>query len=159
MQARFIALPTSAARELLAGAPDANGLPAEHSISDGDGNPCRHCLREIPAGAPMLILAWRPFRTLQPYAEVGPVFLCAEACERHPESAEPPVLYRDREMLIRGYDADERIIYGSGRTVAMTGLDAALATMFDLPGLAFVHARSPTNNCYHFRIERAAARH
>ncbi|HKJ50698.1 MAG TPA: DUF1203 domain-containing protein [Gammaproteobacteria bacterium] len=155
MQARFIALPTAAVRDLLAGAPDANGLVPERSISDGDGNPCRHCLREIPAGAPMLILAWRPFTTLQPYAEVGPVFLCAEACARHPESAGQPALYRDREMLIRGYDADERIIYGSGRTVSMAGLEAELASLFELPGLAFVHARSPTNNCYHFRIEPA----
>ena len=155
MHARFIALPTDEVRLLQAGAPDANRKLPQVSISDGDGNPCRHCLREIPAGAPMLILAWRPFTSLQPYAEVGPIFLCAEPCARHPEGEGIPEMYRDREMLIRGYDADERIIYGTGRTVPMSRIDETLEAMFDLPTLAFLHARSPTNNCYHFRIEPA----
>lgn len=153
MHARFIALSTTQARMLQAGAPDANRQVPQVSISDGDGNPCRHCLREIPAGAPMLILAWRPFTTLQPYAEVGPIFLCAEPCARHPENEGIPALYRDREMLIRGYDADERILYGTGRSLPMSRLDEALGKLFELPALSFLHARSPTNNCYHFRIE------
>lgn len=156
MQATFIALPTNEVRQLQAGALDANGQQPQIAISDGDGNPCRHCLREIPAGAPMLILAWRPFTSLQPYAELGPIFLCAEACARHPEDAGTPNLYRDREMLIRGYDADERIIYGSGRTVPMARIDEALSELFAIPEMAFAHARSPANNCYHFRIEAAA---
>ncbi len=153
MRARFIALATRDARQLQAGAYDANGQAPQLSVSDGDGNPCRHCLREIPAGAPMLILAWRPFTTLQPYAEVGPIFLCAEACTRHPEDAGTPELYRDRDMLIRGYDAAERILYGSGRTVPMARIGEVLADLTAIPALAFAHARSPTNNCYHFRIE------
>lgn len=156
MRARFIALPTNEVRLLQAGAPDANRQMPEIAVSDGDGNPCRHCLCEIPAGAPMLILAWRPFTILQAYAEVGPIFLCAEPCARHPQDAGIPDLYRDREMLIRGYDAKERIIYGTGRTVPMARIGEALAELFDIAGLAFAHARSPTNNCYHFRIEAAA---
>ncbi|MEM7642433.1 MAG: DUF1203 domain-containing protein, partial [Pseudomonadota bacterium] len=63
-----------------AGGPDANGRPAERAISNGNGNPCRACLRNIDAGDPMLILAARPFPELQPYAETGPIFLHAEAC-------------------------------------------------------------------------------
>ena len=156
MQARFIAMPTNQVRQLRAGALDANRQRPEVSVSDGDGNPCRHCLCEIPAGAPMLVLAWRPFEILQPYAEVGPIFLCAESCARHPEDQGIPQLYRDRDMLIRGYDAGERIIYGSGRTVPMARIGDTLAELFELPALAFAHARSPTNNCYHFRIERPA---
>ena len=156
MHARYLALATRQARLLQAGAPDANRQAPQLSVADGDGNPCRHCLREIPAGAPMLILAWRPFASLQPYAEVGPIFLCAEPCARHPEDEGPPELYRDRDMLIRGYDETERIIYGTGRTVAMPRLDEALEELFAIPALAFVHARSPTNNCYHFRIEAGA---
>lgn len=155
MQIRFIALPTETVRALQAGGFDTYGMLPEHSISDGNGNPCRHCLREIPRGAAMLILAWRPFTSLQAYAETGPIFLCAEPCPRHPQLEGLPDLYREREMLLRGYDADERIIYGSGRTLPMSELDSSLAEMFEIPGLAFIHARSPTNNCYHFRIERA----
>ena len=51
-------------------------------VSDGGDNPCRHCLREIEKGKDMLVLTHRPFGNVQPYAESGPIFLCAEACER-----------------------------------------------------------------------------
>jgi len=57
----FHPLPTETVAALRAGGPDANGLPAEHAISDGAGNPCRHCLRQIPTGAGMLVCAHRPF--------------------------------------------------------------------------------------------------
>jgi hypothetical protein len=56
-------------------------LPAERAVSDGQGNPCRSCLHEVPAGAGMLILAARPFPAAQPYAETGPIFFCADACK------------------------------------------------------------------------------
>jgi hypothetical protein len=67
----------------------------------------------------------------------------------------PPLPARDsdREMPIRGYDAGECIVYGAGRTVAMSRPEDALGELFEIPGPAFVHARLPTNNCYHFRIE------
>ena len=91
----FSALPTEAVARLRAGGLDANGQPPERHVSDGGGNPCRHCLREIPAGAPMLVLAWRPFPAPQPYAELGPIFLCAAPCERHPDSGALPALFRN----------------------------------------------------------------
>lgn len=77
---RFVAIPTEIARAYQAGGPDANGQRPEHKVSDGGGNPCRHCLRMIPEGAGMLVLAHRPFPAPQPYAEMGPIFLCAGPC-------------------------------------------------------------------------------
>lgn len=76
----FTAIPTEIARAYQAGGPDANGQPPERHISDGGGNPCRHCLGLIPKGAKMLVLAHRPFPNPQPYAEIGPIFLCASSC-------------------------------------------------------------------------------
>ena len=81
-QITFVAMPTDQARALQAGGPDANGLSPERAVSSGSGNPCRHCLRFIPEGEEMLILSHRPFPSAQPYAETGPVFLCAEECAR-----------------------------------------------------------------------------
>jgi len=49
-------------------------------VSDGAGNPCRHCLRFVPEGAGMLVPAHRPFATMHADAETGPIFLCAGAC-------------------------------------------------------------------------------
>ncbi|MFN7050754.1 MAG: DUF1203 domain-containing protein, partial [Gemmobacter sp.] len=76
MTLHFTPIPTETVRALQSGAADANGQSPERHVSDGGGNPCRHCLQMIPAGAGMLILAHRPFTRLQPYAESGPIFLC-----------------------------------------------------------------------------------
>ena len=57
MTIRFTPLPTATVRALQSGGPDAYGQPPERHVSDGGGNPCRHCLRMIPAGAPMLVLS------------------------------------------------------------------------------------------------------
>ena len=152
---RFLALPTDPVRALRAGAPDAHGRPAERARSDGEGNPCRHCLAEIPAGGAMLIAAWRPFASLQPYAETGPVFLCGDDCERHAEARELPAMFAGwPRLLARGYSADERIVYGTGEVRDTGELIGALARMFEDPTVAFAHLRSASNNCYQCRVER-----
>jgi hypothetical protein len=158
MPLKFIALATSEVEALRAGGVDANGQIPEHAISDGNGNPCRHCLREISQGTPMLILAHRPFSRIQPYAELGPIFICGNPCERHDETTGVPDLYRNREMLIRGYDSADRIIYGTGQVLAMHELESVSSELFARADLSYLHARSPTNNCYHFRIENQAIR-
>jgi hypothetical protein len=154
---RFSAMPTSIARAFQNGAPDANGQTPERHVSDGDGTPCRHCLNDVAAGEPYLILAYRPFPAAQPYAEVGPIFLHAEPCARYPESAElPPVVARSQRMLIRGYNQQNRIIYGTGQVVPSDTIPAVAAVLLQRPEVAYVHVRSATNNCYSCRIDRAA---
>ena len=59
-----------------AGGPDANGQTAERAISPGAGTPCRSCLRDVPTGAEMLILAARPFPNCSPMPKPGR-FSCA----------------------------------------------------------------------------------
>lgn len=154
MLLKYIALATVPAQQLRAGKADANGQPAEIAVSDGDGNHCRHCLAEIAAGENMLILAHRPFTTRQPYAEVGPIFLCRHDCRRYPEANGIPEMYRQREMLIRGYDRDERIVYGTGKVIDMVDIEIEADRLFAKHDLASIHACSTTNNCYHFRVER-----
>ena len=44
------------------GGPDANGQPAEHAISDGDGVPCRSCLCDVPKGAQIVLSPWHLHR-------------------------------------------------------------------------------------------------
>ena len=122
---RFIALSTEAVRNLQAGAADANGQAPERDISDGSGLPCRHCLSDVAAGEPFLVLAHRPFPEAQPYAETGPIFLHAEPCERHGEGTEVPALFLSRaQALIRGYGADDRIVTGTGQVVASAEISA-----------------------------------
>jgi hypothetical protein len=151
---RFAAIPTEIVRAYLASAPDANGMPAERAVSDGGGNPCRHCLHDIPAGAAMLILAHRPFPAPQPYAESGPVFLCAEECPRWDGTGVPPVLAgTGEERLVKGYGPDDRIVYGLGKVVPVEDVQARAAEVLADPRVAYVHVRSATNNCYTCRID------
>jgi hypothetical protein len=153
---RFVALPTEPIRALQRGGTDAYGFSPERRVSDGVGVPCRHCLRQVAAGDEYIVLAHRPFSTLQPYAETGPIFLHARECERAAEEADlPPILTTSPDFIVRGYGADERIVYGTG-AVTPTGRIADRAQeLLGRDDIAFVHVRSARNNCYQCRVERA----
>jgi hypothetical protein len=152
---RFVALDTSFVQALRSGSPDANGQAPERQVSDGGGNPCRHCLQDITAGAPMLVLAHRPFPAPQPYAEVGPIFLHAEDCPRYDEGAGVPAMIVRREaILLRGYGADDRIVYGTGKVIPTEEIASMARHLFERPEIAYLHLRSASNNCYQCRIER-----
>lgn len=149
-----IALPTETVRALQAGAPDANGMVPERAISDGEGNPCRHCLKPVPAGAPMLVLAHCPFPAPQPYAEIGPIFLCADPCERWDGEGLPEIARTVPDYLIKGYTEEDRIRYGTGTVVPVGELTARAETLLARDDVSYVHVRSARNNCYQFRIDR-----
>lgn len=153
MTLHFTPIPTETVRALQAGAPDANGQRPERHVSDGGGNPCRHCLQMIPAGAGMLILSHRPFTRLQPYAESGPIFLCADPCAPG-GGPDLPVMLASPDYILRGYSAEERIVYGTGAVVPTARIRAEAEARFVDPRVAFLHIRSARNNCFQCRIDR-----
>lgn len=153
MKLRFLPVPTENVRAYQAGGPDAYGLAPERRVSDGGGNPCRHCLRMIPEGAGMLVLAHRPFGALQPYAETGPIFLCAAPCEAGGGEGVPEIL-ASPDYIVRGYGADERIVYGTGGVVATAAIAERAGELLARGDVDFVHVRSARNNCFQLRIER-----
>ncbi|WP_299293827.1 DUF1203 domain-containing protein [uncultured Tateyamaria sp.] len=150
----FTALPTDTVHALRAGGPDAFGNPPEQAVSDGGGNPCRHCLRDIPKGAGMLILAHKPFDGTHPYAEVGPIFLCASDCTRGGGTDLPEILGTSPDYLIKGYSSDDRIVYGTGAVTPTPHITAQLEQIFARPDVAYIHVRSARNNCYQLRVDR-----
>lgn len=149
---RFVALPTEIVRAYQRGGLDANGQAPEREVSDGDGNPCRHCLRMIPEGAGMLVLAHRPFPALQPYAELGPIFLCADECAAG--GGAMPEILASPAYILRGYGPDHRIVYGTGGMVPTPQIMAEAEARLADPRVEYVHVRSSQNNCYHVRIDR-----
>ena len=153
----FRALPTAVVRHYQSGGLDANGQVPEKKISDGDGVPCRHCLTEVPSGEPYLVLAHRPFDAVQPYAEVGPIFVHARSCERHPDSDHLPAMFTEWPVLLmRGYGADERIVYGTGGVVGTGEIEERAKALFQDSNVRFLHLRSASNNCFQARIDRKA---
>lgn len=155
MQITYTAMPTDIARSFQNGAADAYGNPPERQISDGGGYQCRHCLTIIPEGAPMLLVAYRPFDALDAYAETGPIFVCAQNCEGFGTKADiPETLTASPDYLVKAYGADDRIIYGTGKVVDAGALAARAAEVFEDPNVAYLHVRSSRNNCYQARIDR-----
>lgn len=149
----FTALDTDLVNAWRAGGPDANGQPAERRISDGNGVPCRHCLRHVATGEPYLVLAHRPFPSAQPYAEVGPIFIHANDCPRG-GGADLPEMFASPQYIVRGYGADHRIVYGTGGVVGTESIAARSADLLARDDIAYVHARSAANNCFHCRVDR-----
>jgi len=156
LQLEIQGLPTETARALQAGAPDAYGLAPERHVAEGPDCPCRHCLQPVRPGTGMLILAHRPFPAPQPYAETGPIFLCADPCPRWRGAALPPILRASPDYLVRGYSAAHRIVPGTGAVVPAGGLREAAAERLAMREVVAVHIRSARNNCYFCRIVVAA---
>ncbi|MFM9939098.1 MAG: DUF1203 domain-containing protein [Hyphomicrobiaceae bacterium] len=154
MAIRFIALETELVRSLQTGGLDANGQKPERHIATSDGLPCRHCLGDVRVGEAYLTLAHRPFPAPQPYAEVGPIFLHAETCARGGNDDRIPAFLDSPTYIVRGYGADDRIVYGTGRVTETPRIPAVASELLADPRVAYVHVRSASNNCYHCRIER-----
>ena len=151
---RFHPLDPDFVAHVRAGGGDAHGQPAERTAWNGPGLPCRHCLSEVPEGEDYLILAARPFPAPQPYAETGPIFLCAHDCAAWSGAGTPPVLTTAPDYLVKGYGADHRIVYGTGRITPNAELAAYAGTLLTRKGIAFVDIRSARNNCF---LARATA--
>lgn len=155
MSIRFVALDDATVAALRRGAPDDNGQAPERRIAASGDLPCRHCLRLISEGEAYLTLAHRPFPAPQPYAEVGPIFLHAEACQRGGGNAAIPPFLNSPSYIVRGYGADDRIISGTGGVIDTPDIPARATQLLAEPAIAYVHVRSASNNCYHCRVERA----
>lgn len=58
-------------------------------------------------------------------------------------------------ILIRGYGADDRIVYGTGKVIPTADLAETAASLFRRPDIAYAHLRSASNNCFQCRLERS----
>src|SRR5882762_5783410 len=135
------------------GGPDANGQPALLRVAEGWANPCRHCLGLIVEGDEKLVLAYRPFDELQPYAETGPIFLHKSSCDRYESESLPAWFDYLDPAIVRGYGDDHWIRYDTGNVVPGTELTTACRSILGDATVAYVHVRSKFN-CFQCRVER-----
>lgn len=145
---------TAYANAIRHGGSDANGQPAVRTVARGGANPCRHCLGLIAENAPKLVLGYRPFSRLQPYAEVGPIFLHAEACEHYEGDQLPAWFAYLQPAIVRGYGQDDWIRYETGNVVPGNELAGVCEEILRNPEVAYVHIRSKYN-CFQCRVDRA----
>ena len=151
---RFTAILTTEANHFWSNGSDAYGRQPESMASTGDGYPCRHCLENIAEGEQLLVLAYRPFPDLQPYAETGPIFLHKRPCERYRAQEVLPPILSSPDYIVRGYGPDNRIVYGSGAVTAREKIAERAEELLRSETIAYVHVRSARNNCYQCRIDR-----
>ena len=147
-------IPTDHVEALRGGGPDANGQAPLVRVSRGPANPCRHCLQLIADGDEKLVLSYRPFTSLQPYAESGPIFLHRHACRRYEAFGLPAWFAYMDAALIRGYDRDDWIRYDTGQVVRGPELANTARQILAREDVAYVHIRSKFN-CFQCRVDRA----
>ena len=135
------------------GATDANDQFPLKKRAEGGANPCRHCLGLIAAGDEMLVLAYRPFTSLQPYAETGPIFLHAGSCVRYDANTLPAWFDHLEPALVRGYDSTDWIRYDTARVIPGTRIAASCQDILQDDSVAYVHVRSKYN-CFQCRVDR-----
>lgn len=150
----FTAMPADEADAFRKGALDANGQKPERSIAGGT-YPCRVCLGQIKDGEAMLLLAYRPFPNLQPFAETGPIFIHAESCGGYRAQEIVPPMLDSPDYIVRGYGHDDRTVYGTGAVTPTGSVIQYAGELLARDDIAYVHVRSARNNCYQCRIDRA----
>jgi hypothetical protein len=154
MQLKIRGIPSTEAALIRGGGPDANGQPAQVHVASGLANQCRHCLGLIPEGSGKLVLSYRPFDFLQPYAEAGPIFLHEDPCERYESDALPAWFDYLDPAIVRGYGEDHWIRYDTGDVGPGAELTAACRSRLDDRTIAYVHIRSKFG-CFQCRVDRA----
>lgn len=136
-----------------AGKADAHGNVPQRMLAGAGTNPCRCCLRNIEEGDTLLVLSYRPFTTVQAFAEQGPIFIHAEHCAAPAHDAGLPALFAQRPaLLMRAYDYAERIVYGTGEMIAAADLPKRCEILFAQDNVAEVHVRSAGYNCFLFKV-------
>lgn len=154
MKLRIRGIPSDEVDRIRSGGPDANGQRALLRVAEGLANPCRHCLDLIAEGDEKLVLAYRPFDEIQPYAETGPIFLHKDPCERYESEMLPSWFEYLEPAIVRGYGNDHWIRYDTGNVIPGSELTSACQSILGDATIAYVHIRSKFN-CFQCRVGRA----
>ena len=141
--------------------PDEIAALARQTLRDGFGHelhvernqaPCRSCLRILKAPEVLILLSYQPLPDTNPYAEIGPIFIHAYACEPY-RSREFPADFLERELVVRAYNLDGRI--ADAVATAPGDAESAAAAFLGDDRIAEVHVRHRSYTCFDFKIVRA----
>lgn len=128
------------------------GYPAE------GWEPLRCCLRIARTEEQIALIGYRRFETVSPWAEVGPVYVHAVACDGYrPDAGLPPEL-RTGPRILRGYAADGTLAYEHITHVpAGVDIDAPLRELLAAPEVAEVHVRPVMTQCFLYAVRHDRA--
>ena len=123
-------------------------------MADASGGfPCRVSLQDAVEGERLLLLPYEHHRVDTPYRASGPIYVRENAAQALPETDEIPELLRRRMLSLRGYDG--KGMMRSAEVVPGVEVEAALARLFAIDRIAYLHAHYALPGCYACRVERA----
>ena len=101
-----------------------------------------------------MLIAYRPATVGGPYAEIGPVFVHAEACTGYADEDRYPEGFRSRQQLLRAYDSRGRQV----ENVVVDGpaAERAINDLLGRAGVAYLHSRNVLAGCYMFAVHPAS---
>ncbi len=138
---RIVPLPTEvadAARETARRGASDHSLIEVESVHSA---PCRHCLRWAEPGESVILFPYASVPQGRPYAESGPIFVHAHACERYSARDTYPPDFRQGRVL-RAYDLQDNMI----DAVVVNGEEpeTIITRLLSNPTTAFLQVRSVT---------------
>ena len=131
---------------------DASGAQLSPVVDDEGGSPLRCCLRPSRPGERIALIAYRPPGTAGAYAETGPAFVHADRCAGYPADGGWPPEFRDRQQVLRAYDATGRI--ADALLVDGTDAEAGIEKLFADPAHVMLHSRNVLYGCFMFVVAR-----
>ena len=123
-------------------------------VADASGGfPCRVSLQDAAEGEHLLLLPYEHHSVDTPYRASGPIYVREDATQALPAADEIPQLLRRRMLSLRGYDG--KGMMRSAEVVPGVELEAAIARLFAIERIAYLHAHYALPGCYACRVERA----
>jgi hypothetical protein len=146
---QFVPIPTEVAENARRTRKDRFG----HELKvQRDNGPCRMCLRIPTSPENLILLSYQPLPDRNPYAEIGPIFIHERDCAPYGSLDAFPEDFLGRELVIRAYDVEGRILDAS---VAAPGEGERVAAEFlSNPNVTEVHVRHTSYTCFDFKIVR-----
>lgn len=118
------------------------------------GEPMRDQLRRAAPGERLILCSFQAVPLPSPFAEIGPVFVSADAPTLAPFRDSLPPGYFNRTFALRAYDRLDRII--DSTLVEPAEAAGAFAKFLARAEVTFLHARFAGHGCFAARIERSA---
>jgi hypothetical protein len=117
------------------------------------GEPMRDQLRRAEPGERLILCSYQAVPLPSLFAEIGPIYVSAEAPAPSPFVGTLPPGYFNRTFALRAYDDQDRIVQST-----LVEPDAAAEKFREFlaaPGVAYLHARFGGHGCFAARIDRA----
>ena len=122
-------------------------------VDEKPGFPCRVSLVDAEVGETLILTPFVHHDVASPYRASGPIFVRSGAKTASPAVDEVPIMFRHRNLSIRGYDGDGMMV---GAEVVNGGeLEAPIRRLLADESVSYLHIHNAGPGCYNCRVVRA----